>query len=540
MVMKKLLIYIGIASAMLVHIGCNKNFDELNTDPLKTPADNFNPNYLLTSAQYIFSSQGYNISLFTSMWAQTMASTSSLQSNYLSNADKYVPSSGTPDYQGRLWNNNYGRTDQFYTGAASMLYDATNLTADDASKGKLNAICKIMKVLVLQQVTDVYGDIPYKQALQGKTGVTQPVYDPQQEVYNTMLSELEAAIAQVGSAQGEVTGDLYYKGDAAKWKKFGYSLMLRLAMRLTKVDPATAKTWAEKAAAGGTFAGIADNAYIPTQNSTSHDNAQARVYNVDIYQTRWSKTFIDYLKTNNDPRLGLIAEVPAAGLAANQAAAPGNTDPAAQIGLPNGYDLNGGPTDITKAPGYPGGTGAGADATPIGKYSRPRASIYANRSGNILVLTYAETELMLAEAAARGWNVGGTALTHYNNGVSAALQTLATLGTDAAISATAANAYALAHPLNITSLDASLKQINEQYWATTGAFFNYVETWINWKRSGYPVLTPVKYTGNFSGGTIPRRQPYPVSEASLNPTNYAEAVGRLGADDWVHRVWWDK
>jgi hypothetical protein len=157
------------------------------------------------------------------------------------------------------------------------------------------------------------------------------------------------------------------------------------------------------------------------------------------------------------------------------------------------------------------------------------------------VLTYAETELLLAEAAARGWSVGGTALTHYANGVSAALQSLATLGADGAISAATADAYALAHPLNITTLDASLKQINEQYWATTGAFFNYMEAWVNWKRSGYPVLTPVNYTGNFSGGVIPRRQPYPPVEASINGTNYTEAAGRItGGDTWSSRVWWDK
>jgi hypothetical protein len=538
--MKKLLIYIGIASVGFLQTGCNKDFDALNTDPLKTPAANFDPNYLLTSAQYAYSSQGYNTFLFTSMWTQTLASTSSLSSNYLSNADKYVQSSGTPDYQGRLWNTNYGRTDPFYTGAASMVYEAASLTEGNASRSTLNTICKIMKVMILQQVTDVYGDIPYKEALQAKTGVTLPVYDRQQDIYNTMLGELEAAIAALNSAQGNVTGDLYYKGDAAKWKKFAYSLMLRMAMRLTKVDPATAKTWAEKAAAGGTFTSIADNAFIPTQNSTGNDNAQARVYNVDIYQTRWSKTFIDYLKANTDPRLGVIAEVPQDGLAKNQSADPGNTNPAVQLGLPNGYDL-GGARDISTSPGYPGGTGSGADATPIGRYSRPRTSIYANRSGNILVLTYAETELLLAEAAARGWNVGGTAAGHYRNGVSAALQSLTTLGANPAISAATADAYALAHPLNITSLEASLKQINEQYWATTGSFFSWVENWINWKRSGYPVLTPVNYPNNFSGGTIPRRQPYPPSEASLNPTNYADAVSRLtGGDRWTSRVWWDK
>ncbi len=70
---------------------------------------------------------------------------------------------------------------------------------------------------------------------------------------------------------------------------------------------------------------------------------------------------------------------------------------------------------------------------------------------------------------------------------------------------------------------ASLKQINEQYWATTGILWNFVEAWNNWRRSGYPVLTPVNYTGNFSNGTIPRRQLYPTTEPTANPVNYRAA-----------------
>jgi hypothetical protein len=88
---------------------------------------------------------------------------------------------------------------------------------------------------------------------------------------------------------------------------------------------------------------------------------------------------------------------------------------------------------------------------------------------------------------------------------------------------------------------ASLKMINEQYWATTGILMNFVEAWNNWKRSGYPVLTPVVFAGNFSRSQIPRRQLYPTTEGTANPANYRIGVSSLsGGDDWNSRVWWDK
>jgi len=538
--MKRYFIYIGLAGLLMQSASCTKNFQEINTDPTQTSADLYNPNYLLTSAQHAFSSQGYNMFLFEGFWTQIMASTSSLTSNYLSNGDKYVATSGTSDYQGRIWNTDYGSTDLFYTGAGNLVAEAITLTKDDPSKVNLTATCMIMKAMILQQATDVYGDVPYSQAFQGKTGITQPVYDKQEEIYNSIFNDLTTAIGMFDASKTLVTGDLYYGGDITKWKKFAYSLMLRAAMRLTKVAPATAQTWAEKAAAGGVFTSTADDAYTKVQSTNGHDNAQARVYGTDLYQTRWSKTLIDYLKANADPRLGVVSEVPQAGLAANKVTTAGNTTASAQQGLPNGYDLNGGPTDVTKEPNYPGSTGTGDDETPLGKYSRPLASVYTNLNSPIFVLTYAQTELLLAEAAARGWNVGGTAATHYAAGTIAGLTSLSTLGSALTISSTTATTWAALHPLDVTSTTASLKQINEQYWATTGIQFNYIETWFNWRRSGYPVLTPVVYDANFTGGQIPRRQLYPVTEASLNGTNYKAGVTGLSAGDtWVSRVWWD-
>jgi len=148
---------------------------------------------------------------------------------------------------------------------------------------------------------------------------------------------------------------------------------------------------------------------------------------------------------------------------------------------------------------------------------------------------------LLAEAAARGWSVGGTASAHYANALAAALQTYGTINSTTPISEATATAYAASHPLDISSTENSLKQINTQYWILTGTIFDFDEAWSNWRRSGYPVLAPVNYTGNFTGGTIPRRQAYPTTEASTNPANYTSAVGGLsGGDTYASRVWWDK
>jgi hypothetical protein len=537
--MKKIVLYTGIA-VLLLQTACTKDFEEINTDPTQSSPANFNSDYFLSSSQanYINAITGYNGAiLFQSGWAQIFASTTSGAANYYSNMDKYVPSGNTNDYAARVWRVNYR--------AASLANEIVRNLSGNADKVNVVSAAIIMKVLSIQSITDLYGDCPYSQALQGADGLSLPIYDKQQDVYKAMLADLDAALSKFDASKAKPGADLFsYAGDVAKWKKFGYSLMLRLAMRLTKVDAATAKTYAEKAATGGTFSSVADDAYIRGDDANGYrsENSRALITAADFYQVRWSKTLIDYLKATNDPRVSAIAEVPQAGLAANQnSGLAGDNSFAAQTGLPNGWDLNGGATDISNSPGYPGGTGAGADFTPIGKYSRPRTSVYGNLNSAQFILTYAETELLLAEAAVRGWSVGGTAATHYRNGVSAALQSLTTLSANSAISAATADAYAAANPLDVSTTNASLKMINEQYWATTGVLMNFLEAWNNWRRSGYPALTPVVYAGNFSSGTIPRRQIYPTEEATANGANYATGVSSLsGGDVWNTKVWWDQ
>ncbi len=529
--MKKVFKYIGII-IILLQLSCTKEFDDINTDPTQTSADVFDPNYLLSEAQFEYSNTGYSQLLFQSMWPQVFASTF----GYYSNGDKYVGSSSLITYQDNIFNQDYR--------AASLVYEMKNLATDDDTRSNLYNIAIIMKVLILDHVTDCYGDIPYSEALRAKEGIDQPVYDTQQDIYTSMLSELETAVGNLDASKQGPTADLFFNGDISKWKKFGYSLMLRLAMRLTKVDASKAQSYAEKAATGGTMASIDDNAIVYTDNSTGHgNNTTGALRTADDYrELRWSKTFIDYLKSTNDPRLGVIAEVPQDGLLNNQNQdLPGDSDPAIQIGLPNGYDLNGGATDIRDYAGYPGPTGSGDDLAPLGKYSRPTTALYLDRSGPNFVLTYGESELLLAEAKTRGWSVGGTtASQHYANGVKASMESLAQFNAVGAMDASAVDDYVTAHPLDVSTTDSALKMINEQYWVTTGTLFNFIETWVNWKRSGYPVLTPVSYPSQFTDGTIPRRIPYQSSEDSNNPDNYSSAVGRLGnGDTFTSRTWWD-
>ena len=538
--MKRLLQYIWLAVFALT--GCTKDFEGINTDPTQSIPSRFNSDYFLSGSQwnYINGITGYNGAiLFQSGWAQIFASTSSGAANYYTNADKYAPSGNTFDYSGRGFDLGYK--------SARLSQETIKNYAANADKVNVVSAATVMKVLATQYITDLYGDIPYTQALQASTNVTQPAYDKQQDIYNMMLSDLDAALSKFDASKPKPGADLFanYAGDVAKWKKFGYSLMLRIAMRLTKADITTAQKYAEKAAAGGTLSSVSEDVYIKGDNTNGYrsENSRSLITPADFYQVRWSKTLIDFLKATNDPRVSVIAEVPPAGLAGNQDVTKnGDNTFANQIGLPPGWDLNGGATDISNSPGYPGSTGTGNDITPIGKYSRPRLAVYTDLNSPQFILTYAESELLLAEAKVRGWNVGATtAAAHYANGVSAALQSLSAFGAAATISATTANAYAAANPLNVTSTAASLKMINEQYWATTGILLNFTEAWSNWRRSGYPVLTPVNYTGNFSGGTIPRRQLYPTTEPTTNPTNYRSAVSNIsGGDAWSSRVWWDK
>jgi hypothetical protein len=505
--------------AVISITGCTKNFEELNTDPNSVTINNYNPAYNLTRAQLEytgnsdFSYETWRVNIiYAGMMVQQLANASWYA------GDKYI--------QNDAWASAY--FDVAYRDQVKYIVDLLKITEGKSQYANLYQIGRIMKVMIFHRITDIYGDVPYTEAGLGYyERVFTPKYDKQQDIYMDMLKELDQAAQALDPSKDQPgTADLIYRGapnSIQEWKRLAYSMMLRLAMRLTKVDATTAKSWAEKAYAGGLMQSNADNAFI------LHDATGGRTTvnrNSNILAGEWNatnngevflaKTFVDFLKNNNDPRLSLIAKVKATG----------STAPVDQVGLPNGYDQNGGTTDVSHASNYPGN---------INNYSTIRSDIWLKLDGPTFLVTYAQTELLLAEAAKRGWSVGASAQTHYNNGVRAAMEQLAQYNSSAVVSSAAIDAYLAAHPY----VDANgFEMINTQYWAA--CFLDWYEAWANWRRTGFPVLTPVNYPGNATNGQIPRRMLYPASEASANGANYEEAIGRQGANTFMTRVWWDK
>ena len=531
--MKKGLLYSClVAAASFMASSCTKEFDTINTNPNAVSSTLINPNYLMSQAQIQFSNTGYDQLLFQSMWVQGLSSTY----GYYYNGDKYVFGGSGTAYYDRTWVTTYQ--------SVTKIDEMKNLITGNAAYSNLNACGTILRILMLQRVTDAYGDIPFSQEGQAKAGIFLPVFDTQKSIYASMLSQLDAAIPALDVTKAGPTTDLFYGGDVAKWKRLGASLMLKVAMRLTKVDLTTAKTYAEKAYTYGTMTSIADNAKVQADytNGNGNSNAAALLVTDDFREVRWSNTLISLMKGNTDPRVSAVAEISAGtGKAANQTMVAGINTYSLQIGMPNGYDQNGGATDISKAPNYPG-TSPAASSTdanaPDGKYSRPRFAVYDDRNGVNIILTYGESELLLAEAATRGFSTG-VAATHFSNALTADMASLAQLNATPAAVVTAADiaTYVAAHPLLATT---ALSQINLEYFIETCTTFNFNEAWANWRRSDYPKLIPVVYPGQFTDGSIPRRIPYPVSLSSTNGANYTAAVALLsGGDNFTSRMYWD-
>ena len=540
--MKRSAFYIMLA-AMMTSAGCTKNFDQINTDPTRANQSNFDPNYLFTTAELDYGNvteyQLEELSCMTQLFSSTF--------DYYGGGDKYTQTLTNGSYNARFFTD--GMSD------AGQLVEAQSLaqTKDPVLYGNLIQMSRILWVLIMQRITDVYGDIPYSQAGMAKEGIITPKYDQQSDIYKDMLSRLDDAISKLDPNKPLASGDLLYGGNIGQWKKLGYSIMLRVAMRLTKVDPATAQSYAEKAA-GNTFTAVADNAMVKLDggpNAATINKTANSIFGQDFQQVRWGKTFIDYLYASGDPRLYVLTEKADTGLAYNndithpglayttQDPAPAGSVNEAPVGMPNGYDLSG-PDAIANAPGYPGATGTGNNAALLGNYARPKMAVFSRKTLPVFLISYAQTELLLAEAKARGWNMGAPAAAqHFQNGVQAALQSLPSWDAALTIPADTITHYLNRRVLDESSLDNSLKMINSEYWAAS--IFDFVEVWSNWRRSGYPALIPVSYHGNITNGTIPRRLTYPLTENQTNPTNYQAALQRMGGGDLpTNRVWWDK
>jgi hypothetical protein len=512
--MKKIANYILAISLLYFTSACDKNLSKLNIN--ETNSTTLDPALLLNQAiintSFPVKSLVFDIGIVQQMITPNGGVLAGANFNQDSRDVTTAP----------LWT-------AYYQSVIKNSYDAIAKSKDLSTRTNMYNMGRIYQSYVFMILSDEFGEIPYTQ---GGAGLAEhinfPKYDRQQDIYPKLIQELTEAAAALTTTSNIETGDMLYAGDVAKWKKFAYSLLLRAGMRLSKIDPAKAQSTVQAAVAGGVITANADNAYIrhdanftqPIGNTLNGSEA-ANFY--------LAKPFVDQLKNTSDPRLQAIAirYVGASG-STGQTVAAGSTDPAKQIGMPMGKD-NG--TIVAQA------TADGLAS--FYDYSQADRRRMLKISSPVFLVTAAQTNLLLAEARFRGWITSGTAAQYFTDGIKAHMDQMASYDVNSAITATARDTYAAANPL---TAGTELQQINTQYWIAS--FLNGPEAFANFRRSGFPALTPNPYgqpsNPDVPNGTFIRRLTYPTSELSVNTDNVNEAIGRQGADKLSTRVWWDK
>lgn len=488
----------------MVTIGsCDDGFEELNVNPTKPTQ--LDPSTKLTYIQLYTGGSSYVAYLFWNV-IHLMQNVQHL------NNTSYV------SFLYKEGSTNWFFEEQYATTVKNIVDLEAQLEASEAPTAASDlAIARIQRVLIFSRLTDAYGDIPYSEAGKGSLeGIRFPKYDKQSDIYADMLATLESSVTTLNSGGNNSYGsaDLLFGGDNSKWVKFANSLMLRLAMRMVNVDNAGAKSWATKAINGGVMESNDDIAYLKYENSANDGGPNVNPLTKSftsrsVNQVKISKTFMDFMKVRNDPRVSVLAST-----------VEGNTN----FELQSGQDINNPARGNNNSkPNVNIFGGATIDGSRIVIYDAP-----------FFFQTYAEVEFMLAEAAERWGLAGGDVEAHYNAGVTAAMEYLSLYGHGVNITPTQISDYLTANPFVPSQ---ALKMINEQYWVAT--FGNGLETFSNWKRSGYPVLVPVDVAATLTGGKIPRRLVYPGTERLNNPDNVAAAAAQQGGDDLLTRMWWD-
>lgn len=562
--MKKKL-YIMLLSALTLggtFTSCSDNhMESVNTDDTKSPT--INPNAQLTTA--LLQTYG-DFGLMDTYRSYITGFTQYFAGGW--NVSFYAGAVNPDNDQMRLiW-------DQYYSVGIKNLVDAIHNSKDMPNT---NAALRIHRVYLMSILTDTYGDIPCSEAGLGFIeGISNPKYDKQEDIYNWFFAELKDCVSQLGTGSDRISGDVTsLNGDTDLWKKYANSLILRFAMRISDVNPALAQQEFEGvlASESGYISNSNENAYVKYLDApfTLYDGSRdldfrANALSEILYgQDPTSPTFVcstlyNMLKDNNDPRLlkicrnyinttrsetkpegcfdvtdDMIAWENAGGTGV-QANDPGAAWWDQWPTVPATSEI---PTLQQLVNNYPD---KGYDQSNYpARMTRPFLALaFEQPNCPGILITSAEVEFLLAEAATKGWAVQGDAESHYEAGIRAAMQLLNDCyDIVGKISETDINDYIAANPLG----DNPKEQINKEAYILH--LTNPAEAWANLRRSDYPVLQDRAKFGNFTytcvdGFNTPVRLKYPNLEAKYNSVNYKEAIERLGGtDDWHKRMWWD-
>lgn len=510
---KNYIVLFTFVSCIFIGSSCDKGFDDLNVDKVDPvsldPQFVMNDAIILTTYPDNFQTLGmlcYNFPIVQQIVTPFGSSLSGGNYNIFN-----------PSNAGLVWSN-------FYRNVLKQIVDVLDKTIDKPELNNLYNQARIWKAYSFMILTDTYGDIPYFDAGLGFiSGTIHPRYDRQEVIYKDILKELDEASSSLDVTKPLVPSDILYGGDIIKWKRLGYSLLLRAAMRLTKVAPDIAKGYVQKAVAGGVMQSNSDNSVM---RHTSLYNNWIAVHLTAREKANFylAKPFVDFLKNNNDPRLKSIAVRSVGALSGADQFPPRTTsDPSVQVGMPIGFD------DVSIK-----GTFATYGVASLYDYSQVNLNTLLKLDAPEYHVTYSETLLLLAEASVRGW-ISGDANAFFQDGIRADMEQMAEYDQKAAIVENDIQNYLSQNVLNPSK---ALEQINTQYWVSS--FLDGSETWANFRRSGFPLLAKNPYPGSEITGSFIRRLPYPDSETTTNLENLNEAVSVQGPNDLNTAVWWDK
>lgn len=515
----KRLIFICAAG---VFAGCDKDFVEVNTNPYAIPS--IDPALLFAGAQRTHIGTWNAEHIIVQQFVVPYNTGANLGFSF--NAD--VDGNSTPK-----WGE--------YNSSIKNMIHALNILGPNSTSVNLRSMIRIWKAQVFMGLVDNYGDVPYSEAGKGLSdNLFFPKYDDDAIIYDSLYKELKEGIAALNPGADFVSADLFYGANAqpstktttaaaqvVKWKKLGNSLLLRLGMRYSKLNPSKAQTIVTEAFSGGVMDSNADNAYVKYDGTNYVQVENNNLRNFSQYNYA-AEPFVDQLKTTKDPRgkfiLGTFANP------GNPAAVP----PVYDTVLNNQFGVPIGKTDaqLLVAP-YRGARGAGLN------YSQMNIWSVASSAAPDFWVTYAQTSLLLAEAAVRGWVPGGHAQAkiYYENAIAADMAVYALYPVTTPISSADVTAY-INDPAVLYNPTDALKLINTQYWIVN--IRNGTEAFANFRRSGFPTLTPNPIVGVLGSPGFVRRLSYPDAESSANTANYNAASTAIGGDKLTSRVFWDK
>lgn len=402
------------------------------------------------------------------------------------------------------WGDQSGTWNRYYL----AIRDAKVLEkiAQEEEIASYQGVSKIMQTWMFSMLTDMWGDVPYSESSLAEEGNGTPVYDTQEAIYDGMLNALAEANNLLSNASVGIKGDLMFNGDLLKWRKFANSLRLRLALRLSEVNPTKAQ-----AVISEIYGNLAQNPVMTSNddsavliflsaNPDAHPVSEESVYRVGSYnEYRISENFVGLLQRFDDPRLEFFADP---------------TANSVELGTP---EIQGMQNGIVDGPAY---IYKGGDAF-LSKFNIDYFYLQPN-SNQARLMLYSEVQFILAEASERGW-IGGDAKALYDEAVAANF-----------------DYWAVDMPADYLSRDGVLYDgnletiLNQKYIAL---FYTDYQGFLEFKRTGLPSTIAPGPDAFYS--VYPSRFEYPSVEQALNAANYQDAVSRMGVDEITTKVWWE-